>query len=74
VGAGSDALPLLDARVLGVVLESGDPESIAEAKRVLVPGGRLVLLRPAPGAGWAVRDEGLEPIAEDAKAIVARRV
>jgi len=73
VGAGSDALPLLDARVLGVVLESGDPESIAEAKRVLVPGGRLVLLRPAPGAGTVVQDQGLELIAEDAKAIVSRR-
>jgi len=74
VGVVSEALPLLDARVLGVALESGDSRSIAEAKRVLMPGGRLVVLRPAPGAGTAVRGEGLEPIAEDAKAIVARRV
>ena len=74
VGVASDALPLLDARVLGVALESGDPASIAEAKRVLMPGGRLVVLRPAPGAGTDVRGAGLEPIAEDAKAIVARRV
>ena len=73
VGVTSEALPLLDARVLGVALESGDPTSIAEAKRVLVPGGRLVLLRPTSGAGTAVRAAGLELIAEDARAIVARR-
>ena len=74
VGVRPDALPVLDARVLGVALESGDPGSIAEARRVLMPGGRLVLLRPAPGAGIDIRRAGLEPIAEDAKAIVARRV
>lgn len=74
MGVASEALPLLDSRVLGVALESGDPRSIAEAKRVLISGGRLVLLRPAPGAGTAVRDGGLELVAEDAKAIVARRV
>lgn len=74
VGVGSEALPLLNARVQGVALDTGDPTSVAEATRVLAPGGRLVLLRPAPGAAAAAAGDGLELIAEDAKAIVARKI
>jgi uncharacterized protein YbaR (Trm112 family) len=74
LGVGSESLPLLAATVLGVALEAGDPRSIAEATRVLVPGGRLVLLRPRPGAANVVAGEGLELIAEDARAMVARRI
>lgn len=70
-GATQGSLPLLAGRALGVVLVGGSPEDVREAARVLVPGGRLVVLRPAgpetPG------DPSFEPLAADARAAVARR-
>ena len=71
-GARTDALPLLTGRALGVVLVDPDPPDIREAARVLVPGGRLVILRPSESRA-AIEDPPFETLAADPRALVARR-
>lgn len=71
VGASADALPLLSGRALGVVLVAPVPAELHEAARVLVPGGRLVVLRPS-GSG-SPDDPPFETLATDPRALVARR-
>ncbi len=73
VGARADALPMLPGRALGVVLVSPTPGEVREAARVLVPGGRLVILRPDGARPGPVEDPPFETLASDARAIVARR-
>lgn len=73
-GVGTEAIPLLAARVLGVALVTASEASIGEASRVLVSGGRLVVLRPEAGTAQHLGDDGFEVIAEDPRAIVARRI
>lgn len=73
VGATSDALPLLPGRALGVVLVDPAPARIREAARVLVPGGRLVVLRPSGSGAGPIEDPPFETLASDPHALVARR-
>ena len=73
-GVGTEAIPLLAARALGVALVAAGEASIGEASRVLVPGGRLVVPRPEAGTAQHLGDGGFEVIAEDPRAIVARRI
>jgi hypothetical protein len=66
-------IPLLSGKVLGVALEGGEVEIFPEAARVLVPGGRIAVIRPAPEAESHLRALPFELIASDSRAIVARR-
>lgn len=73
VGASTEALPLLPGRALGVVLVDPAPPEIREAARVLVPGGRLVVLRPSGSRVGPIEDPPFETLASDPRALVARR-
>jgi uncharacterized protein YbaR (Trm112 family) len=73
VGVAAGSLPLLAGRALGVVLAGGSPAETGEAARVLVPGGRLVVLRPVAGALEGPGGPAFEPVAADPRALVARR-
>ena len=79
-GASARTLPLRTGSVAGVLLlgSGGDPE-VAEAARVLRPGGRLAVFLserdPAPEEiGPLLEGAGLRPLALDPRAIVAVRV
>ncbi|MDT8435828.1 MAG: hypothetical protein RRA92_03640 [Gemmatimonadota bacterium] len=73
-GATAGRLPVLDGRALGVVLAAPDLAACREARRVLAPGGRLVVLRPADVVAGALPGLGFELLAADPRALVARRV
>jgi hypothetical protein len=72
-GVGPEAIPLLSSSALGVALDGGEGVSPSEAARVLAPGGRLVIVRPAPEMTEHALPTGLELIAGDARAVVARK-
>jgi uncharacterized protein YbaR (Trm112 family) len=72
--AAEGRLPFRDGRMRAVALTADVPESLlAEAARVVVPGGRLVL-DPAPaGAASRLYAAGCHVLAAEAGTIVARR-
>ena len=70
----AQALPVLDRRMRGVVLwGEGDDSYVAEAARVMHPGGRLVVLAPTEAMAACIERAGLEMKASDARAILAVR-
>lgn len=73
VGTPEGVIPMLSGRAVGVVLEGGDARMLDEAARVLAPGGRVVVIRPVPGAGTHLPIPPFELLAADSRAIVARR-
>jgi len=74
LGAPSGSIPLLSATAVGVAVEGGDPDILAEAARVLVPGGRVAVIRPGFGAATVLETRPFELLAADRRAIVARRI
>jgi len=68
VPGSGNALPLRSARVHGVVLSGGSSVDMAEAARVLVPGGRLVILAPGSEASPECETLPLRELASDARA------
>jgi len=67
-------LPLQSMMLRGVALWEGDQAcDLAEAARVLMPGGRLVLFGTEPGAADRVGELGLEIIAAEKTRLVASR-
>lgn len=48
LGVRPGALPLRGGRLRGAALLGGSPEGLAEAARVVRPGGRVAVLRPGP--------------------------
>jgi uncharacterized protein YbaR (Trm112 family) len=63
-----DPLPLRSGRVHGVVLSGGSSVAVAEAARVLMPGGRLVILNPGPEVPERSATVPLRELASDARA------
>ncbi len=74
VGAPAGLIPLLSAKVAGIAVEGGDPQILAEAARVLVPGGRVAVIRPGSGAATVLETPPFELLAADQRAMVARRI
>ena len=72
-GVSGDAIPLLSARALGIVLDTGGTREIDEAARILIHGGRLVILRPGSTAMALDGDPRFEVLARDERAILAHR-
>lgn len=68
-----DRLPVLDGRLRGAAFGGAGMPSAREAVRILVPGGRLVVLDPPRGLDAALPDLGLALRAVDARALVAER-
>lgn len=59
-------LPVRDGKIRGVALESGAwPDWGSEVKRVLVPGGRVVLLGPRSDPPPWLEDESMELLLAD---------
>lgn len=66
-------LPLLHGKVAGVALWKYGAEALQDARRALSPGGRVALLRPDEDARRELESSGLEVLASDERAAVARR-
>jgi uncharacterized protein YbaR (Trm112 family) len=73
VGVSPAMLPLHGRRCRGAALVGGSPKALAEAARVVAPGGRVVVLRPGPEASAAARRLPLEIVAHEDVALVALR-
>lgn len=75
VGADPSRLPLRPGRMPAVAVGEGatDPGFLEESARILSPGGRLVVLDPPPDLSSALSTLHLETMAEDVRALVARR-
>ena len=68
------SLPLQPGRLSAAALDAGATErSMAEAARLLRPGGRLVVLAPGEGAEASLKAASLEVVASDQRAVLARR-
>jgi uncharacterized protein YbaR (Trm112 family) len=74
LGVPSGSIPLLSGKALGVAVEGGAQDLLAEAARVLVPGGRVAVIRPGPGAATVLESLPFELLAADPRAMVARRI
>lgn len=61
-------LPIRSARIHGVVLTGGVSLNLAEAARVLVPGGRLLILAPGPRVSQAVVSAPIRELVADSRA------
>lgn len=66
-------LPLLHGKVAGVALWKSGAEALEDARRALSPGGRVALLRPDDEARRELESSGLEVLASEERAAVARR-
>lgn len=66
-------LPLLTGKAEGVALWKPGPGVLEDARRALAPGGRLALLRPGEEARRELEGSGLEVLASEERAAVARR-
>lgn len=66
-------LPLLPGKSRGVGLWRPDSEAVAVAARALAPGGRLAVLRPGEPVRRELGSSGLEVLASEERAAVARR-
>lgn len=66
-------LPLLHGKVAGVALWKCGAEALEDARRALSPGGRLALLRPDGDVRRELESSGLEVLASEERAAVARR-
>lgn len=73
-GSPEGVIPMLSGRAIGVVLEGGDAGMLDEAARVLAPGGRVVVIRPAADAEAHLRTPPFELLAADSRAIVAKKI
>ena len=74
LGVPEGSIPLLSGKALGVAVEGGAPDLLAEAARVLVPGGRVAVIRPGSGAATVLESLPFELLAADLRAMVARRI
>jgi hypothetical protein len=74
LGVPAGSIPLLSGKAVGVAVEGGDPDILAEAARVLVPGGRIAVVRPGSGAATVLESRPFELLAADQRAMVARRI
>ena len=74
LGSPSGLIPLLSGKAVGVAIEGGEREYLAEVARVLIPGGRVVVIRPASEAATVLENPPFELLAADQRAIVARRI
>lgn len=74
LGVPAGSIPLLSGKALGVAFEGEAPDLLAEAARVLVPGGRVAVIRPGSGAATVFESLPFELIAADPRAVVARRI
>lgn len=72
-GVAPAALPVVSGRLRGVALLAPGREEIREGGRLLAAGGRLAVFRPSSSAEEAVREEDLEVLAADERALVAGR-
>lgn len=72
LGVRGGALPLHGRRLRGAALAGGSPELLAEAARVVRPGGRVAVLRPTPDLD-VPGELPLRVLAAEAAAIVAER-
>lgn len=70
---GLDPLPILDGRLRGVALSGRETPPWPETARVLVPGGRLVVMDPTDGLDARLAGTGLTVVASDDRALVAER-
>jgi hypothetical protein len=67
-------LPLLERSLRGVaIVERVGVCDLAEATRVVGPGGRLAVFGAEPGTGERIRGHGLEILAEESDRVVAYR-
>ena len=73
-GGQAGMIPLLSGKAIGVALEGGGKEILAEAARVLIPGGRVAVIRPVPEAALVLEHLPFELLAADPRAMVARRI
>ncbi len=73
VVATPERLPFFGGTFRGVVLESEGAGAVTEAARILAPGARAVILDPEEGTRERLAEAGLEILAADASALVARR-
>ncbi|MGW8282262.1 MAG: hypothetical protein ACWGON_03075, partial [Gemmatimonadota bacterium] len=73
-GSPEGVIPMLSGRAIGVVLEGGDAVMFDETARVLAPGGRVVVIRPALDAEAHLRTPPFELLAADFRAVVAKRI
>ena len=74
LGGQAGMIPLLSGKAIGVALEGGGEEILAEAARVLIPGGRVAVIRPVPEAALVLEHLPFELLAADPRAMVARRI
>ncbi len=74
LGGSTGMIPLLSGKAIGVALEGGEKEILAEVARVLIPGGRVAVLRPVPEAALVLEEPPFELLASDPRAIVARKI
>jgi uncharacterized protein YbaR (Trm112 family) len=74
LGGPTGMIPLLSGKAIGVALEGGEKVLLAEAARVLIPGGRVAVIRPVPEAASVLEHPPFELLAADPRAIVARKI
>lgn len=73
LGVPHGMIPVLGTKAIGVAVEGGGRPLLSEAVRVLVPGGRMVVIRPVPETEALLSELRVELLAADPRAIVARR-
>jgi uncharacterized protein YbaR (Trm112 family) len=74
VAVTAGALPFQSGRLWGIGLAGpSDVDLLQEAARLLVPGGRVVVVRPSGEAPRAAEAAGLEVLAVDERALLATR-
>lgn len=74
LGGPAGSIPLLSGKAVGVAIEGGEKEFLAEVARVLIPGGRVAVIRPVSEAAPVLEHPPFELLAADQRAIVARRI
>lgn len=68
-----DTVPVLPGKAAGVALWRPAAEVVGPAGAALAPGARLAVLRPDPEARRELASSGLEVVASEERAAVARR-